>query len=467
MKPIKISSKKTLFIFRRDLRYEDNTGLRLALDQSEKVITCFVIDPEQVGKNNNYKSNAALQFMTEALEDLSKILSKQNGQLYFFYGSPTEVVEKLIKTENIEAVYVNRDYTPFSIKRDDLIENVCKKLNVKFNSCDDLLLQKPETITKKDGGAYSVFTPFYKAMMKQPVQKPVKTNLNNFYVKPIKESFLNPGEKIKFVKNTKIHASRAECLKILKQLNQFKNYDSERDIPSLDATTHLSAYIKFGVCSIREIYEAIAQQLGKNHTLVKQLCWHDFFTDIAFHNPRIFGSPFNKKYSRLPWNNNSKILERWCEGKTGFPFVDAGMRELVSTGFMHNRMRMVTASFLVKDLHIDWQKGERFFANHLVDYDPAVNNGNWQWCASTGCDAQPYFRIFNPWLQQKKYDKDCIYIKRWIPELKNIPAKDIHAWYKAHEKYKNVYIKPMVEHDHESKLTKQIFRTFNTAPGKP
>ena len=267
----------------------------------------------------------------------------------------------------------------------------------------------------------------------------------------------NSSNRIYPNKRITINGTRAACLKILATLSQFSQYDDERNIPALDATTHLSAYIKFGLCSIREAYEAITQTLGKNHTLIKQLCWHDFFTHIAFNNPRVFGAPFHEKYANLPWNNNLQAFTRWCTGTTGFPLVDAGMRELVATGFMHNRIRMVTASFLVKDLHIDWRQGERFFATHLIDYDPSVNNGNWQWVASTGCDAQPYFRIFNPWLQQKKYDKDCVYIKRWVTELKDIPSKDIHQWYKTHTKYKNSYTQPMVDHEHERKITQKIF----------
>ncbi|MFH1832454.1 MAG: deoxyribodipyrimidine photo-lyase [bacterium] len=456
--------KKSLFIFRRDLRYDDNTGLRLALEQSESVVTAFIIDPVQVGKSNIYKSNAALQFMTQALGELAKTLKNKNGKLYFFIGSPETIVKKLSKQENFSAIYVNRDYTPYSLKRDAQIATICKKLEIAFHACSDILLQEPENMAKKSGGFYSVFTPFYKAFMQKTIQKPVYTKLHNFYTKPIMGACLDLissglGSEISFVPNKKItvSGSRVACLKILDMLERFKNYDRQRDFPELDATTHLSAYLKFGVCSIREVYHAIVQELGKKHTLVKQLCWRDFFTHIAYNNPQIFGAPFREKYKKLRWNNNQKNFELWCTGNTGFPVVDAGMRELVATGLMHNRVRMLTASFLVKDLHIDWRDGERFFATHLVDYDPSVNNGNWQWVASTGCDAQPYFRIFNPWLQQKKYDKDGVYIKRWIPELTDVPTKDIHNWYKTYQKYKNVYVRPMVEHEHERLVTKQIF----------
>ena len=194
--------------------------------------------------------------------------------------------------------------------------------------------------------------------------------------------------------------------------------------------------------------------------LIKQLYWRDFFTQVAYHSPFVFGQPFHEKYSKLPWSNSEKAFTAWCTGTTGFPIVDAGMRELNATGFMHNRVRMIVASFLTKDLHIDWRKGERYFAQQLVDYDPAVNNGNWQWCASTGCDAQPYFRIFNPWLQQKKFDPQCIYIKKWVPELQKILPLTIHTWYKEDSPPIKNYPRPMVDHGVESKKAKELYKNI-------
>jgi deoxyribodipyrimidine photo-lyase len=218
--------------------------------------------------------------------------------------------------------------------------------------------------------------------------------------------------------------------------------------------------------SVREIFHALIKQLGTKHPLVRQLYWRDFFTYLAYHKPSVFGHPYQEKYQHLEWNNNKKLFTTWCKGETGFPIVDAGMRELNATGFMHNRVRMIVASFLVKDLHINWLWGEKYFAQQLVDYDPAVNNGNWQWCASTGCDAQPYFRIFNPWLQQKKYDSECIYIKKWIPELISYSPKIIHNWFKesfdrlrmnGQNKTKG-YPRPIVDHKRQSDLAKKWYR---------
>jgi deoxyribodipyrimidine photo-lyase len=221
----------------------------------------------------------------------------------------------------------------------------------------------------------------------------------------------------------------------------------------------LSAHHKFGTVSIRETYQKIKNEFGIAHTLINELYWRDFFTHIGFHFPKVFVSAFNEKYEKIPWENNKTKFNHWCNGTTGFPIVDAGMRELGTTGFMHNRVRMVVASFLTKDLHIDWRWGEQFFANHLIDYDPAVNNGNWQWAASTGCDAQPYFRIFNPWSQQQKFDTNCIYIKKWIPELKNLTSREIHQLENKPSLVPN-YPQPIINHNEAAFIAKQLFQNI-------
>lgn len=448
----------SLFIFRRDLRLADNTALMHALAESKQVIACFIFDPEQIGPKNRYKSDNCIQFMLASLTELGSELTKQNGRLYLFHGNATAVAQKLVKAIDIDALYINHDYTPFSLQRDTKLAELCAKNKMQFFAYHDALLHAPQVVLKKDGKPYTVFTPFFKKAHTVVVEKPQKNSAKNYYTKPLLAEW-NPHNNLTY-KNKQLASKggRAEGLKILNKIAQFKDYDTTHDVPAL-ATTHLSPHNKFGTISIREVYHAIQAKLGKGHPLIRQLYWRDFFTLIAFYFPRVFGGAFHEKYDHLTWKNDAHVFKRWCTGTTGFPIVDAGMRELNATGFMHNRVRMIVASFLIKDLHIDWRMGERYFAQTLVDYDPAVNNGNWQWVASTGCDAQPYFRIFNPWLQQKKFDAECMYIKKWLPELKNLSPKIVHAWYKHwKDNANNGYPAPMIDHAYEAALTKKYYK---------
>lgn len=409
---------KSLFIFRRDLRIEDNIGLLAVSEESDSVIPCFIFTPEQIDKNP-YRSDASLQFLIESLEELDP---------YLFYGSPDEVVEKCIKTLKIDQVAVNRDYTPYSIKRDQKIEAICKKYGIRFKSYDDALLQPPEKTVKADGKPYTVFTPYFRNSSKLAVLKPQRKKPTHLYTKPIpfaegKELYqkILPQRTVSpFLKG-----GRTEALKILKQVKPNKS-------------SYLSPYLKYTLLSPREVYH----HLGSHHSLIRSLYWRDFFSHIAFFFPHVFKGAFHQKYDELRWNDDKTAFHKWCEGKTGFPIVDAAMRHLNATGFMPNRMRMIVGSFLTKDLHIHWRLGEKYFAQKLIDYDPAVNNGNWQWVASTGCDAQPYFRIFNPWSQQQKFDPDCQYIKEWMPELADFPSEMIHE---------GLVTQPMVDHAEEAK----------------
>lgn len=450
--------KKSLFIFKRDLRSYDNTGLNLALKESEKIITCFIFDPRQIEKNE-YKGSNSIQFLVESLEDLKKELDTKNGKLYFFYGKHEEVIEKFILKEKIDAVYTNRDFTPFSKKRDLKIEQVCKNNSVSFVNTDDILLNSPEIIIEQKSKPYTVFTPFYKFASTLLIKETNKLAVGEFFIQPLDYEVKTAPERFLEKTNTNIscHGKRKNALNILENINSFASYDETRNNPSKDSTTHLSAYLKFGLCSPREVFYSIKNILGESHSMLRQLYWRDFFYHIAHFFPHVFGNPFNKKYDFIKWNDNKKTFELWCNGETGFPIVDAGMRELNATGYMHNRVRMITASFLIKDLHIDWRWGEKYFAQKLVDYDPAINNGNWQWVASTGCDAQPYFRIFNPWLQQEKFDSECLYIKKWIPELERIDSLKIHHLYKnPSHKIKN-YPHPIVDHSAQAKITKELY----------
>jgi len=455
--------QKALHIFRRDLRLHDNTALIHALANADSVIPCFIFDTRQI-EQNDYKSDNCIQFMVHSLQDLQQQLQDKKARLFFFYGIAEEIVAKLIQQENIQAVYVNRDYTPFSRERDQKIKRVCEKNNVDFHSHADALLHEPEEIHKPDGQPYTVYTHFYNKACVNPVALPKKNNQANYFTSDMTLADHSIMKKLSQKNNLNlfVKGGRKEATTLLRKIDTLKNYADIRNIPALNGTSTLSAHNKFGTLSIRELHAAIIHDFGAEHTLIKELYWRDFFTHIGYHFPHVFGQAFQKRYAHIQWSNNEKKFRAWCEGRTGFPIVDAGMRELNTTGYMHNRVRMITASFLVKDLHIDWRWGEKYFAQKLVDYDPAVNNGNWQWAASTGCDAQPYFRIFNPWMQQKKFDGDCLYIKKWIPELAKIPAQEIHALEKNVPLFMTNYPAPIINHAEESKKTKLLYAHCKT-----
>ncbi|MEQ1486261.1 deoxyribodipyrimidine photo-lyase [Methyloglobulus sp.] len=442
----------SLFIFRRDLRIHDNSALNQAIDSSVRVLPCFIFDPRQINKHP-YQSRPALQFMQQSLVELQHEFQTIGTGLALFHELPVDAVKRVFQQHRIQAVFVNRDYTSFSRVRDAELEQICQDLSIDFHIMPDYLLVEPEQAVKNDGSPYKVFTAFYNNARQLPVALPRALEQPNF-VKVDEKSIIEPPVFPQVENGVDCPpGGRSQALSILDGLDRQIAYQAQRDYPALDATSKLSAHLKFGTCSVREAYYAIVQQLGPDHPLLRQLYWRDFFTHIAFHYPHIFGKAFHSRYDNLAWDNDRDYFQRWADGNTGFPIVDAGMRELNATGFMHNRVRMIVASFLTKDLHISWRWGERYFAQHLVDYDPAVNNGNWQWAASTGCDAQPYFRIFNPWLQQQKFDPDCHYIYRWIPELNGVSAKSIHNWHSKHSGA--IYPAPMVDHARESQMTKE------------
>jgi deoxyribodipyrimidine photo-lyase len=367
---------KSIFVFRRDLRLDDNTGLVDALEFSKQVIPCFIFDPRQVeDKQNPYKSNNALQFMIESIIDLDKqiLSSTGNSSLHIFYGEAENIIEQLMQKAQIDAVFSNKDYTPFSKSRDNIIKQVCGKYNVSFCQFSDYLLNEPESVLDEKGNPFKVFGRFYKRTICNQIRQPekYKCNGNNFYTQPIdsevveKQSFYdNIMQELN--DNMHIRGGRSDCIKILTNLNKFKDYETERHFPSKSGTTDLSAHIKFGTCSIREVFYAVKEQLGIEHALIRQLFWRDFFTYIAYHFPHVFGAPFNRKYEdRIKWNNDVSVFQAWCNGLTGFPIVDAGMRQLNSTGYIPNKIRMIVATFLTKDLRIDWQWGEKVFCAEI------------------------------------------------------------------------------------------------------
>jgi deoxyribodipyrimidine photo-lyase len=399
--------------------------------------------------------------MIESLEELASEIAKQGGKLIVLHGEPGKTLSQLIEELSIDAVFVNKDYSPYSRKRDKELEGICNAANAAFSAHSDLLLVDPETFGKDDGRPYTVFTPFFKKASKLEIRPPKKSSYERL-ASPKKLSLPQADPRAFFPSDAAPKrlstGGRQEGLRLLRRAATLSEYDSERNLPGLQGTSLLAPHNKFGTLSVREIYHSIAEKLGKEHSLIRELFWRDFFTHIAWHFPHVFGHAFHREYDKLEWSNDKKLFAKWCEGNTGFPIVDAGIRELVQTGFMHNRVRMIVASFLVKDLHVSWQLGEEFFAQHLTDYDPCVNNGSWQWAASTGCDAQPYFRIFNPWLQQKRFDPDCIYIKKWVPELASLKPKQIHELYEE-DMFRAVdYPRPMVEHATQKVIAEQMFK---------
>lgn len=461
---------RSLFIFHRDLRLQDNTALLAALKASDEVILSFIFDPRQVDRSkNDYHSDTAVQFMLESLEDLEEQIAKKNqGKLYYFYGLTHDVIDTLFKHESIDAVYSNYDYTPFAVERDGAVRNACESHQVPFYQFHDALLQDPGTIVKDNGEPYTVYSSFAKkAKLQFPIREHVQNNYTNYFDGTLSSSLERNDIFAKVLPNhregLKVTGGRTEARKILQHIADYQNYKDDRDRMDLDATTHLSAHNKFGTVSTREVYAAIKIAFGAGHHLISELYWRDFFTHIAYHYPNVFGNNFNVKFDIVKWDENTDRFKRWCDGRTGFPIVDAGMRELNETGYMHNRARMIVASFLTKDLHIHWLWGEKYFATKLIDYDPAVNNGSWQWAASTGCDAQPYFRIFNPWLQQKKFDPEARYIKKWVSELVDVPVSDIMNWEAKHMNYKDhPYPAPMINHEVERENTLRRFEKTKT-----
>jgi deoxyribodipyrimidine photo-lyase len=429
----------SIYIFRRDLRLFDNTGLIKAMNQSERVLCCFIFDPKQL--EGEYFSSNAFEFMINSLRELKKDIEDRGGKLYLFKGKSKEIVRKLVE-KGFRSVYVNKDYTPFSYQRDSGLKLVCTQNNAKFFAFDDYLLNKPGSVLKDDGTPYTVFTPFYKKALNNEIKIPLDNEYSNFYTNSIDFSDDDLLDKVLSFKNPNLflNGGRREGLLLLDKAKKLVDYKDVRDYPALKKTTSLSAHHKFGTLSVRESYYMLKDT---SQTLLSELYWRDFFTHIAHFFPEVFGRSFKEEYDALDWSYDRDDFKLWCEGKTGYPLIDAGMRELNSTGFMHNRVRMVVASFLTKNLFIDWRMGEKYFASKLIDYDPCVNNGNWQWASSTGCDAQPYFRIFNPWTQQQKFDSNCEYIKQWVLELKDVDNKIIHEIY-DHD-VKN-YPKPMIDY---------------------
>jgi deoxyribodipyrimidine photo-lyase len=453
-----------IFIHRRDLRWQDNTGLLKSYEKYKNIVPIFIFNPEQIyPKNNSYFSNNLVQFMCESLEELSSDYKKKGISLNFFEGEIAKVLNEIHKKNKIKSITFNLDYSPFSKKRDEDIIKWCRKKKISVNTYEDMLLiniNEGHSINPNTQNPYVVYTPFMKNLRKHKVRPLIfdKINGNEILLKN-KYSINTEDLKKYYKKNDSNHviSGRKQAIKILKSLKKFKNYNDNRNLLTYK-TTHISSYINLGLVSIREVYFSVIKFIGPMSGIIAELYWRDFYYNILNFFPHIAKGPFKEKYKNIKWRNNKKQFEKWKNGETGFPVVDACMKQLNKTGFMHNRGRMIVASFLTKDLLIDWRWGEKYFAQNLIDYNISANNGGWQWAAGTGTDAQPYFRIFNPWTQSKNFDPDCKFIKKWLPELKDLDKKVIHNWNTNFDKYPDIYHKPVIDHAEARKKTLKAYK---------
>jgi deoxyribodipyrimidine photo-lyase len=420
-----------IFWFRRDLRIEDNTALYHALSDSTEVLPIFIFDKNILQELP--KDDARITFIHKLLQDVNTELKKHNKSLAVFFDTPQNVFKKLIEENAIKAVYTNHDYEPYAIKRDKEIGSLLKEKSIDFHTYKDQVIFEKDEVTKDDGSPYVVYTPYMKKWKENFKKADVRQHHPENKLKNI------AAHSYPFLKLDDIGFKEAslqpEPYNISKSL--IDNYEDNRNFPATHGTSRLSPYLRFGAVSIREMVKNAME--SKNETFLNELIWREFFMQILWHYPETVNKSFRPQYDTIKWRNNETEFKAWCEGKTGYAFVDAGMRELNNTGYMHNRVRLVVSSFLCKHLLIDWRWGETYFAQKLFDYEQSSNVGNWQWAAGSGTDAAPYFRIFNPMEQAKKFDKDLKYIKKWVPEFEELDYRPIVEHKEARERALKVY----------------------------
>ena len=412
-----------VFWFRRDLRLEDNAGLYHALKQGREVLPLFIFDTE-ILNGLPEKRDARIAFIHQALEQMHRQLAEMGSGLFVFHGTPAEAFRHLTERYPVAAVYTNHDYEPYARRRDAEIAAMLSEKGVAMHTYKDQVVLEKDEVMKDNGEPYTVFTPYSKKW---------KQKLDSFHLKP----YPSPAYFGNFLQYAAPAFPSLGSLGFEKGLFFFPpptmdasvamQYSEKRDMPGTPGTTRLGIHLRFGTVSVRKM---VAEAAAHNGTLLNEFIWREFYQMILWHFPHVVNRAFKPEYDAVPYRNNEEDFERWRTGTTGYPIVDAGMRQLNATGYMHNRARMITASFLVKHLLTDWRFGEAYFAEKLLDFDLASNNGGWQWCAGSGCDAAPYFRIFNPYLQTAKFDPEYRYIKQWIPDYDDL-----------------TYIRPMVDHD--------------------
>jgi deoxyribodipyrimidine photo-lyase len=405
-----MKQKVSVFWFRRDLRLEDNAGLYHALSGPDPVLPLFIFDRNILDKLED-KADRRVEFIHAAIGEMQAVLHKMGASLNVYYDFPGKVWRQLLSEYQVAQVFTNHDYEPYATERDTALTGMLAEEGIPFHSFKDQVIFEKDEVLKDDGKPYTVFTPYSKKW---------KTVLNDFYLSsyPVKKYssgfYRQAARPIPSLSSMGfLPVDKPFPSKLLKD-ETLKKYRQHRDYPAETGTGRLGVHLRFGTCSIRQLARKAA---GLSDTFLNELIWRDFYQMILWHFPAVGrGMAFKPVYDRIPWRNDEEEFEKWCRGLTGYPIVDAGMRELNATGFMHNRVRMIVASFLSKHLLIDWRWGEAYFAGKLLDYDLAANNGGWQWAAGSGCDAAPYFRIFNPYLQTRRFDPKGEYISRWVPE---------------------------------------------------
>jgi deoxyribodipyrimidine photo-lyase len=421
--------------FRRDLRDSDHAALYHALKTSKKVYCCFIFDTDILDALP--KEDRRVEFILASVTELKEALLKQGGDLIAIHGKPLREIPKLAKSLNADAVFANHDYEPAAITRDQEVAHALKQQGVAFHSFKDQVIFEREEILNNAGRPYGVFTPYKNAWLKK---------VDDFYLSAYpcdkyKQHFAKPnnnslptlaelGFKVTNLTALKIPTGMQGGIALFEDFkDRMARYKDARDFPAVKGVSYLSVHLRFGTVSIRHLAREARQQANiGSQTWLSELIWRDFYFQVLHHHPQVAnGQTFRPEFNKLPFPNSQALFKAWCEGKTGYPLVDAAMRQINTTGYMHNRLRMVTASFLVKDLLIDWRWGEKYFEEHLIDFDFSANNGGWQWAASTGCDAQPWFRIFNPITQSERFDPHGKFIRQYVPELSACDDKEIHA----------------------------------------
>lgn len=412
--------KIAVFWHRRDLRLQDNAGLYQALESGHPVLPVFIFDTHILESLEDQR-DPRVTFIYDTVAEMDRSLREQGRGILVLHGEPLEVFKTITSSYEVAAVFTNRDYEPYATGRDERIESFLGEKSIPFHTFKDHVIFEREEILKNDGTPYTVFTPYsrkWKARLEELKKEeseayplaayPSEVHIDRFYRGDIPPLPTLP----------RLGFERSDIPVPSKTVSRglIKNYENRRNFPAIRGTSRLGVHFRFGTISIRK-KASKAQQLSP--TYLNELIWRDFYAQILWHFPRVVEQSFRPEYDFIEWRNDESEFKRWCEGRTGYPIVDAGMRELNATGFMHNRVRMITASFLTKHLLIDWRWGEAYFASKLLDYELASNNGGWQWAAGTGTDAAPYFRIFNPYSQQKKFDKGFDYVRQWVPEFES------------------------------------------------